>query len=142
MAETAIYFEFDSERSALLARDTLEELGYKTGYHSELPRPTLHIQLDENDLTSALEITQAHGGRLLEHKQGLSDAEAYAMAYNEEDYVPIPAHIVNEDWMEDHDERARITASEMPDGGIPAERGDALDPSPREFDYIEAGIRL
>ncbi|MBP1992379.1 hypothetical protein [Paenibacillus eucommiae] len=102
MKSLAIFFEFDKERDALLALDTLEELGYSPKLQEDRLRPTLHIHLDDQDLTSALEITQAHGGRLVEQAAINEGESTFAMAYDLEDTIPIPAHVVNEDWTEDY----------------------------------------
>ncbi len=79
-----------------MALDTLEELGYKVSLHTETKSPVLHVIVDRNDLTSALEVAQAHGGRLLEGQASPSEISTYAMAYDPDGLIPIPAHFVNE----------------------------------------------
>jgi hypothetical protein len=138
----AIYFEFENARSALLAQDTLEELGYKTGFHSELNRPALHIQLDQNELTSALEIAQAHGGRLLEHEDGFSDSKAFSMAYDEHDFISIPAHIVNEDWTDDYAAHSDNPASGEAGESDSGNGAEVFDPSGDDYNHFNAGVRL
>jgi hypothetical protein len=141
MNDTAIFFEFENERSALLAQDTLEELGYTTGFYTERERPTLHVQIDGSELTSALEIVQAYGGRLLE--RGLTDSEAaiFAKAYNEGDFIAIPAHVVNEDWNEQYATNSDAAASDKSD--LRANEDDeSFDPSGDDYGYFDAGIRL
>jgi len=102
MSSTPIFFEFTGEREAQLAMDTLQELGYQPGYLIRADKPTLHIHVDHQDLTSALEIAQAHGGELTRLK-GEEEAKLYEAAY-QMDGVAIPAHIVNEDWPEGYAE--------------------------------------
>ncbi|NBI30107.1 hypothetical protein [Chengkuizengella marina] len=96
MDKKPIIFEFEDKRSAFLALDTLEELGYEVFYHDDLSKPTLHIHIEKNDLTSALEIIQAHGGIMVENA---GDESKYInAAYGiEEGQIPIPAHTVIED---------------------------------------------
>jgi hypothetical protein len=141
MADAAIFFEFENERSALLAQDTLEELGYKTGFYSERNRPTLHVHVDGSELTSALEITQAHGGRLLEQELTDSEANIFAKAYNEGDFVSIPAHVINEDWNEQYATNSDTSSTNKDSSGFEAET-EAFDPSGDDYGYFDAGIRL
>ncbi|MBW7455496.1 hypothetical protein ACFOLF_25800 [Paenibacillus sepulcri] len=74
-----LLFEFADENDAALASNTLDELGYAPVLLEG--KPNVHIQLDGGDLTSAIEIAQAHGGKLAVQE------------------IPIPAHMVNEDWI-------------------------------------------
>src|SRR5690242_3568309 len=101
MSSTPILFQFSSQDAALLAQDTLEELGYRVSRHSDASRPTLHVIVDRHDLTSALEIAQAHGGELTEGIGSYREDEAYTLAYDPDGMVPIPAHTVNEDWSDE-----------------------------------------
>ncbi|WP_135552864.1 hypothetical protein [Paenibacillus cymbidii] len=90
----SIHFQFDDRRSALLAMDTLQELGYLAvplGSGDSGNASLLEVAVEKCDLTSALEIAHAHGGMLLEGEAG--DAGALTMAYGL-DAVPIPAHLV------------------------------------------------
>ncbi|TXK68822.1 hypothetical protein [Paenibacillus sp. N3.4] len=130
-----IFFEFDKERDALLALDTLEELGYKPEL---LPdgKATLHIHVDEQEITSALEIAQAHGGRLAERKQTQAEPAMFAMAYDLEDVIRIPAHTVNEDWSESYASVA------LDSNSIPSEDEAAFDPSADDYNHFSAGIRM
>jgi hypothetical protein len=92
--QVAIVFEFTDATSTDQAFSLLQELGYDPAMHS----PTsLHIHVVDEDLTSALEIVQAHGGTLVEQatlKDELLASTAYSL-----DAVTIPAHMVNEDWV-------------------------------------------
>lgn len=145
MTGAPIFFEFENEKSARLAQEMLEELGYPTGIHDETTRPTLHIQVERNDLTSALEIAQAHGGSLKEMEGFATESETYAMAYNEADYIPIPAHFVNEDWEETY---ATNLDGGLPDTGAAAGESDSgngaevFDPSEDDYSHFDAGVRL
>ncbi|THF72666.1 DNA/RNA helicase [Cohnella fermenti] len=89
----ALLFRFPQARAAEIAFDTLEELGYSPQMNGEA---VLHIHVEREDLTSALEVVQAHGGELIE--QAESDIASAASAMYGMDGIPIPAHTVNEDW--------------------------------------------
>lgn len=142
MTGVPIYFEFENEQSAMLAKETLEELGYHAGLHQEWRLPTLHIEVGGSELTSALEIAQAHGGRLKEVDGAGTESDTYAMAYNDADYIAIPAHLVNEDL----EEQASAAASSFP--GVGAGESDegngapVFDPSSDDYNYFDAGVRL
>lgn len=133
-----IFFEFAQERDALLALDTLEELGYKPELLPETGRPTLHIHVDDQELTSALEIAQAHGGKLVERQQSRSEGDTYAMAYDLENSIRIPAHTVNEDWPEGYAEHDGPAAADA----VPTDDEAAFDPSADDYNRFSAGIRF
>ena len=98
MKHAALMFQFPDENQARLAGDTLMELGYEPQLHEE---GRLHIHVQDEDLTSALEIVQCYAGQLMEHAPAevvdVTD-QAYGM-----DAIPIPAHTVNEDWEEGYE---------------------------------------
>lgn len=99
---SAILFDFSDVGSAAMARDLLQELGYDPVMHGE---SRMHIHVDGEDLTSALEIAQAHGGQLVEQSHIAEEAvtnTAYSL-----DAITIPAHVVNEDWIDAEDARNR-----------------------------------
>lgn len=137
MSSVPIFFEFELERDALLAMDTLGELGYRPHLQTEWAKPTLHIQVDDQDLISALEIAQAHGGRLVERDPSLKEPEAFAMAYDLEGSLRIPAHVVNEDWPEGYAESPAYRADAIPD-----EHDADFDPSAEDYNHFPPGIRL
>lgn len=93
MARNALMFQFPDAGSADKACGTLYELGYDPQPHG---LAALHIHVEREDLTSALEIAQSHGGELVSvsacEETALTSA-AYGM-----DALSIPAHTVNEDW--------------------------------------------
>jgi hypothetical protein len=123
MNESPIAFEFSDRRSALYALDTLEELGYQPHLHEQENGYIVHFHVERNDLTSALEIAQAHGGSLMELDHQ-SEQAAYDTAYNM-DAIRIPAHIVNEDWADDYTSpEAHIT----------------IDPSPESYDHFSGDV--
>ena len=97
MNHAALLFQFPGEAQARLAAETLDELGYEPQLHEG---GRLHIHVEDEDLTSALEIVQCYSGQLLEHAPAetvtVTDF-AYGM-----DAIPIPAHTVNEDWVENY----------------------------------------
>lgn len=129
-----IFFEFEKQRDALLALDTLEELGYKPELlEGELS--TLHIHLDDQEMSSALEIAQAHGGRLVERQPTQTETSTYAMAYDLEGSIRIPAHTVNEDWPEGYAASRDVDA-------VPSEEEAAFDPSSDDYNHFSAGIRI
>lgn len=93
MAYRALMFQFPDEGSAHKACGTLDELGYEPQPHGV---GRLHIHVDGDNLASALEIAQSHGGELLSEAPA-DDADLAATAYAL-DELQIPAHTVNEDW--------------------------------------------
>jgi hypothetical protein len=94
-----IYYQFSDEESANQALDTLEELGFDVHLYTGDNNPAIGIILHGEDLTSALEISQAHGGRLIEYDQESSDEQWFASAYDL-DHAVIPAHLTTEDLVE------------------------------------------
>ncbi|TDL52894.1 DNA/RNA helicase [Paenibacillus dendritiformis] len=98
MEAAAIRFRFSDAASARLAFDTLEELGYEPVYDGD-HRTELHIHVEKRDLTSAMEIAEAHGGTLVEEGD-MTESAIVNDAYNI-DLIPIPAHVINEDWADD-----------------------------------------
>jgi hypothetical protein len=125
MNHDGLMIEFRSEEDTRLAADTLSELGYEPHMHGG---NRLHIHVRNEDLTSALEIMQCHGGRLVERAPAqvvaLTD-DAYMM-----DTIPIPAHTVNEDWEENYSgveltSAADTGAERFPADDAPYDRFDA-----------------
>jgi hypothetical protein len=118
MINMPIYFQFVDQKSALQAFDTLQELEYNVEMldhdHAE-HLPTLLLYVDQCDLTSALEIAQAHGGRLIEGKQTSQELDVLTSAYGL-DNISIPAHVVNDE--------------------------EIFDPAEGDYDHFPAGIRL
>jgi hypothetical protein len=97
MDHAALMFRFPDVSSARMAADTLEELGYEPQLHEGA---RVHIHVENEDITSALEIVQSHGGQLMEHAPAeVVDITSAAYCL---DSIPIPAHTVNEDWQEDY----------------------------------------
>jgi hypothetical protein len=132
MLKTPIYFEFKDKHSFAQALDTLKELEYQV-------QPLLQIIPEQDDLTSALEIVQAHGGSLVERLDAVpvSEATAYSDAYGLEG-IPIPAHLVAEDLSEDYMQRDDRVVR-----GSAADENEAhLDPTADDFAGFRAGIRL
>jgi hypothetical protein len=132
-----IFFEFDQTRDALLALDTLEELGYKPEL-LEGERASLHIHLDEQEITSAIEIAQSHGGRLVDRPQMQSEQATFAMAYDLEGSIRIPAHTVNEDWPDSYAASAVVADRDA----VPSDDEAAFDPSADDYNHFSAGIRI
>lgn len=97
--DAAIMFDFPDERSALNAFSLLQELGYDPVMQDH---NTLHIHVVHEDLTSALEIVQFHGGILVEQSQIGNQLIANTAYPN--DTIYIPAHLVNEDWIDEDEE--------------------------------------
>lgn len=100
----ALLFEFADDNAASLASGTLRELGYD-GVRAD--GRSVSLSLHRSDLTSALEIAFAHGGQLHtgngEREERLTSAcyglDASVVPADEIETIPIPAHIVNEDWI-------------------------------------------
>lgn len=121
----SIHFQFGDGRSALLAMDTLQELGYLAvplGSGDPRNAAMLEVSVEKSDLTSALEIAHAHGGILLEGGEG--EAQTLMAAYGL-DAVPIPAHIVESS--EETNARGESHADEEGEAG---------------YDHFPAGIHL
>ena len=116
MSHASIMFRFPSDNAARLAFDTLLDLGYDPELHDA---GRLHIHVIDEDITSALEICQSHGGELVE--QAPAEEAALTNASYSLDCVPIPAHIVNEDWT---------------DGDFVANR--EVNPDPADYNTFEA----
>lgn len=125
----AIMFDFSDNRSAELAREMLQELGYDPVVHNET---RMHIHVDGVDLTSALEIAQSHGGQLVEQSEILTSSltdTSYAL-----DAITIPAHLVNEDWAgeegyHNHDAAAAISSEEFL-------------PDPEEYNHFSGDVHI
>lgn len=95
----AILFDFIDSTSAWNAFTLLQELGYEPTLHTAI---RLHIHVIDEDLTSALEIVQAHGGHLVDEANDPVDKISFSALYRIAD-IAIPAHLVNEDIIEDDD---------------------------------------
>ncbi|WP_166242832.1 hypothetical protein [Paenibacillus turpanensis] len=130
MRENAISFQFPDRHSAYAAFDTLEELGYEPKIREESGNCCVDFEVERNDITSALQIAQSHGGKLLETKDYPTELSAYNSAYGM-DEIRIPAHTVNEDWPEHY-----ATA------GSDADENGVFDPGGDSYDHFEPGIRL
>lgn len=110
MRESIIRFRFEQKGNAQLAYELMQELGYhpvmETGDH------VFHIHLNRQDLTSALEIAASYGGTLVEEsgrRESMLLDDAYGI-----DMIPIPAHLVNEDWAtEDRYARTAVSADDL-----------------------------
>lgn len=143
MSDEPIFFEFDQERSAYLAMDTLQELGYESGFVDGAGKPTLHVHVDRQDVTSALEIAQAHGGRLTDCGDAMSEEGVYRMAYSLDEGIRIPAHFVNEDFTDDYAQPSALDAAEsgsLLDGANAFHGG--FDPSEETYDGFTPGVRM
>lgn len=130
---SAIMFDFADDKSALSACDTLQELGYEPMMHEG---NRVHIHVEGSDLTSALEIAQAHGGELVEQSTITSGAitnTAYSL-----DAITIPAHIVNEDWNVDY------AQTELDEGlenhNDDSDRGNEFLPDAGTYDYFSGDV--
>lgn len=132
MDSNAIFFEFADEFSAHQAYDTLTELDYDAVLHDDASQPSLHLHIEKSDLASALQIAQSHGGRLMEQPSGLTDAEAHNYAYAMED-IPIPAHLVNEDWTE-------IYATGISNRELLEDEENRLDISESTLDFMSGDV--
>jgi hypothetical protein len=97
MENASLKFEFSESFAADSACSTLQEIGYDAMRSGD---GELYVRIENQDVESALEICQVHGGRLNmsdgRYHQG-SGLSAYGL-----DEVVIPAHIINEDWNESY----------------------------------------
>ncbi|MBB6637237.1 hypothetical protein [Cohnella thailandensis] len=131
MNHTSILFQFPQEQAARVAYDTLAELGYDPQLHEG---GRLHIHVIREDLTSALEIVQSHGGELVESEDGNSEVESMACVEYGLDSIPIPAHLVNEDWVSiEENGQGELTAWDREQAEV-----RELDPDPGAYDTFEA----
>ncbi|MDF2935133.1 MAG: hypothetical protein K0Q90_506 [Paenibacillaceae bacterium] len=156
-----IYFQFSDKKAALLALDTLQELGF-TGQmlehrHPE-HKPVLALTIRQGDLVAALEIAQAHGGVLLETADQ-PEQEVYTNAYGLGG-ISIPAHTVTEDLPEAYlagEESASLPRYKRREDTLAEEEalvaenaaqqfrdpGPGLfDPSGDDLDQFNAGVHL
>ncbi|WP_240647415.1 hypothetical protein [Paenibacillus nanensis] len=120
-------FDFSDNRSAELARNLLQELGYDPVMHNDT---RMHIHVDGNDLTSALEIAQSHGGQLVEQSAIKDEAitnTAYAL-----DGITIPAHVVNEDWVDEEERQQQMHNHD----GAGKYGEDEFRPDPEEYNHF------
>lgn len=158
MSLAPIYFQFPDKKSALLALDTLQEIGFTAQmleHRHPDHRPTLQVLVEGADLTSALEIAQAHGGRLCETEDTL-EPEVYTSAYGLHG-LPIPAHTVNEDLPEAYlageggadtdDPRGRTLEEALEDvaknaAAQAADTSGPFDPSEDDYDHFSAGVHM
>ncbi|WP_419874660.1 hypothetical protein [Candidatus Pristimantibacillus sp. PTI5] len=133
-ANSALLFDFNDAQSAALACETLRELGYETVLHDG---SRMHVHIEGSDLTSALEIAQAHGGQLAQQAQ--IDADAMTDSAYSLDAIAIPAHLVNEDWIMS-DEAA------YPDGlsnrDEDADFNEEFLPDPGTYDHFSGDVRI
>jgi|GEM_PF-574941 len=105
----ALSMDFPDEKSARLAEETFDELGYDP-VRREGCRVYIHVR--NEDLVSALEIMEACGGCLT--PAGREAANLANQAYGLEE-IPIPAHTVNEDWTDAYaDGHAKATSDQAP----------------------------
>ncbi|WP_438447775.1 hypothetical protein [Gorillibacterium sp. sgz5001074] len=136
MSTAPIYFIFPDKKAALLALDTLQEIGFRADMLEQRHpdhKPALQVLVDRGDITSALEITQAHGGRLCE-TQETQEPAVYTSAYNL-DGIRIPAHTVTEDLPESYMNGGPAAAEDPEDREV-------FDPSGDDYDHFSAGVRL
>lgn len=141
MSESPIFFEFPDSAARANALDTLTELGYHAHQTEREGKPCVQLYIDHNDLTSALEIAQASGGVLLDTDTAVSEPDSYRLAYDL-DAVPIPAHLVNEDWPESYFTSGTDGAAGFADESETASAEETFDPSGDDYDGFSAGVRL
>jgi hypothetical protein len=109
MHSAPIFFQFDGDNSAQLALDTLQDLGYQPRLTSYDGKPAVHIHVENQDLVSALQIAQSYGGDLVQ-MSGEEEARFYDETYDLAT-IPVPAHLVNEDWPSEYLENTAPTSS-------------------------------
>ncbi|MEI7025820.1 hypothetical protein [Paenibacillus sp. y28] len=98
MESRPLLFEFAEEVSAQMAQTTLQELGYHVHQGTGEGGGLLKLWVENNDLVSALEITQSHGGTLLERTGSAGGHSAGVLnSVYDLDSLPIPAHLVQEE---------------------------------------------
>lgn len=132
MSSAPIYFQFQDAKSARLAYDTLKELEYHV-HPVEQDQTLLEIVIDHNDLTSAIEIAQAHGGSFKETKDTFREHNLVNVGYDLGS-IPIPAHVVNEDWSESY--------ANGRDAAEGSQEEEGLDPDDHSYNHFSAGVHL
>ncbi|WP_232243006.1 hypothetical protein [Paenibacillus sp. GSMTC-2017] len=126
--QSAILFDFSDGKSAHLACDMLQELGYEPVMHNT---NRMHIHVEGSDLTSALEIAQSHGGQLVEQTEIGAETitnTAYAL-----DAITIPAHVVNEDWINEEEFHNRDSV---------ANNDNEFLPDPEEYNHFTGDVHI
>ncbi|MFD1956426.1 hypothetical protein ACFSL6_20140 [Paenibacillus thailandensis] len=129
----ALLFNFADSKSAAIACDTLQELGYDPVLHEG---NRVHIHLNGDDLTSALEIAQANGGVLAE-QSNLSESLVVNTAYAL-DGLSIPAHIVNEDWLAEEENEAAGLRNRDEDADTDGE----FLPDAGDYGYFSGDVKI
>lgn len=144
MSHVPMIFQFQDRKSAALAYDTLKEIGYHVHRAEQADQAVVQVFVDHSELTSALEIAQAHGGDLIAAEAGTGENQEFGSTSENDrqqvvtggqlfntaygmDMVPIPAHLVNEDSIADE-----MSSAEAPD----------FDPSGDDYDGFPAGVHL
>ncbi|MBM7567726.1 hypothetical protein [Paenibacillus sacheonensis] len=119
--DTGLLFQFADSNAASLASGTFQELGYDPVIQQG---SEVHIHMRGDDITSALEIAQSHGGQLTV-ESSIPEISLTNEAYRMEN-ITIPAHVVNEDWiaqeetpdsLRNHDDDAPEADEFFPDDG-------------------------
>jgi hypothetical protein len=131
MNNVPIYFQFADRKAAYQAFDTLQELEFNVHWieHDQPdPRSIIQIVMEGNDLTSALEIAQSHGGVLLEEDHAGQEADIFTAAYSL-DQIQIPAHVVTEDLSDRY-------------MGYTGGAEGAGNTAETDYDHFPAGVRL
>ncbi|MGO4546821.1 hypothetical protein AB4Z29_18650 [Paenibacillus sp. 2TAB23] len=134
-SNSALLFDFNDAQSAALACDTLRELGYETVLHDG---SRMHVHTAGSDLTSALEIAQSHGGQLVDHSQ--IDADAVTGSAYSLDAIAIPAHLVNEDWIDG--DQTLVDDEELRNRDEDADYRDEFLPDPGTYDHFSGDVRI
>lgn len=135
MPGASLFFRFSDLKSATMALELLNELGYVAALvEQEDPGqpPTLEVGVERADLASALEITQAYGGQLWQAGEPGKQMDAIDAAYDLDEVI-IPAHIVNED-LPDDPLRSDTIADSFPER--------VADLSNDDYNHFEPGVRL
>ncbi|GKU80434.1 hypothetical protein [Paenibacillus sp. L3-i20] len=126
--QSAILFDFSDSKSADLASNMLQELGYEPVMHNN---SRLHIHIEGSDLTSALEIAQSHGGQLVEQTHIAAEAitnTTYAL-----NAITIPAHVVNEDL---------VYEEELHNWNAKANDANEFLPDPEEYNHLAGDVHI
>lgn len=118
--------------------DTLMELGFRADLlehrHPE-HKPLLQVDVEQGDLTSALEIALSHGGSLCDTGAYGGESDVYTSAYDLSG-ISIPAHTVTEDLTDGYLNGRQESGNRHDGSDIP------FDPSENDYDHFPAGIRL
>ncbi|WP_219835656.1 hypothetical protein [Paenibacillus sp. R14(2021)] len=134
--DTALLFQFSDSRTAAMAGSTFQELGYDPVVQQG---SDIHIHMHGDDLPSALEIAQSHGGQLAV-QSSIPDIELTNEAYHMENHIAIPAHVVNEDWVSQEEAGDQAAGDGLSNRDDDAPDEDEFFPDDGSYGYFSGDV--